>query len=419
MPLPDFQQTTRHKHSAASAEQKRQPGRGSSGTLPAKTTANCACGGQCPRCRDAANTSKPALGIEHRRIVDMPTEASPQSVLRNAVHRDVGETLPSTLMTGWSARLGRDLSTIRVHRQPEIAQAVAEGGVNGLSYGQHLFFAPGRYQPSSTAGRGLIGHELTHALQSPPSLHSARLPAISTRDTASEAEADRVGSALSQDLHAPIVAPAPMQTPNWQGDKQIAFSGSNITVSDTYVIFGDAATSAFLARFQSALDTFYNGQTFSYRGYSVTFNLSVRMARYGTYSRMVSREGDVIDETYMMDSAWDGDTSLFQVNTGSGDAGGILVLTLYEGDDEGVIAHEVGHYLSDRVGIFSEGYEEGFLSRLSALTGIGERDGSRIKPEAIMPDGRVDIMGSTSGSVTDFSLSGILDEAIDEHEETP
>lgn len=346
----------------------------------------------------------------------MTTEAAPQNILRKAVRRDPGESLPSTLMNRWSARLGRDLAPIRVHRQPEIAQAVAEGGVNGLSYGPHLFFAPGRYQPSSTAGRALIGHELTHALQSRALPGSARVPATSAHDTQSEAEADRIGSDLSQDRTLPVATPAPTQMPQWQGDKKIAFSGSNITVSDTYVLFGDAATPAFLARFQNALDTHYNGQTFSYRGYSVTFNLSVRMARYGTYSRMVSREGDVIDETYMMDSTWDGDTSLFQVNTGSGDAGGIVVLTLYEGDDEGVIAHEVGHYLSDRVGIFSEGYEEGLLSRLSALTGIGEREGSRIKPEAIMPDGRIDIMGSTSGSVTDFSLSGILDEAIDQHE---
>lgn len=97
----------------------------------------------------------------------------------------------------------------------------------------------------------------------------------------------------------------------------------------------------------------------------------------------------------------------------------LVTLTLYEGDDEGTIAHEVGHYLSDRVGYFSEGYSESFTSRLCGVTGLCDREGSQVRPEAVMPDGRVDIMASTHGTVTDFSLSGILDEAIDEHTASP
>ena len=97
----------------------------------------------------------------------------------------------------------------------------------------------------------------------------------------------------------------------------------------------------------------------------------------------------------------------------------LVTLTLYEDDDEGTIAHEVGHYLSVRVGYFSEGYSESFTSRLCAATGLCDREGSQVRPEAVMADGRVDIMASTHGTVADFSLSGILDEAIDEHTASP
>lgn len=326
------------------------------------------------------------------------------------MRHDRGRPLPSDIQQEWGPRLGRDLSSLRVHSEGESAQAVEASGANALNHGKNLFFAPGRYVPYSTAGRALLGHEVAHALQSEgsPAGHARVAP----REQVLEAEADRTGAALAHST-SPVAPLKSMSQPQaLRGDKQIAFSGSDITVSDTYVLYGDAANQTFLEKFERALTTYYNGRTFSYRGYTVTFNLSVRLARYTTRTE-IGLQGNEFEITTMTDSGWDSDTSLFEVETGSGRAGGIGTITLYETSTEGTIAHEVGHYLSDRVGYFSEGYTEGVWSRL----GLAETD-TEIRPEAIMPDGTVDIMArSQTGEVTDFSLGNILDEAIDEHEE--
>lgn len=206
--------------------------------------------------------------------------------------------------------------------------------------------------------------------------------------------------------------------PAFRGDKQISFSGKNITVEDTYVLHGPGVSDAFVERFRNALDTYYNSPAFNYRGYKVKFKLSVRRARYKTVLKRAG--GDPIEartlppreEQVMIDSATDSATKFFYVDTGQGRAGGVFEITLYETSTEGTIAHEVGHYLSDRIGYFSEGYTESVCSRLGGpKLGLCE-PGSTVRPEA-----EGDVMSrSQTGTVGEFSLSGILDAAIDAHE---
>jgi len=54
-----------------------------------------------------------------------------------------------------------DFSTVRVHEGPETA---AMGAV-AYTQGSNIHFAPGRYDPDSTRGQELIGHELAHVVQ--------------------------------------------------------------------------------------------------------------------------------------------------------------------------------------------------------------------------------------------------------------
>jgi hypothetical protein len=263
-----------------------------------------------------------------------------------------------------------------------------------MAFGRELYFAPGAYDPGSSAGRRLLGHELAHALQSDvPDGHA--IPATAPpgpRESRLEHEAWDVGSALASPSVAAVAPPSYGHPPALRGDKKVTVSGKTITVTDTYVIHGAAATTAFETRFRSALNNFYNKPVLTYKGYNVKFNLSVRQANY------VAGE--------MTDSTSDKGTELFDVKKGTGDAGGIFELTLYEGDDEATIAHEVGHYLSDKVGYFSERYSEGFFSRLSRAFG---GSGSGTTPDKGCEN---DIMATLSGTVTDCALSDFLDLAI-------
>jgi hypothetical protein len=75
--------------------------------------------------------------------------------------RPRGQELPQSLRHRMETQFGADFSAVRVH---EGHQATHVGAV-AYSQGHDLHFAPGAYDPTSTAGQELIGHELAHVVQ--------------------------------------------------------------------------------------------------------------------------------------------------------------------------------------------------------------------------------------------------------------
>jgi len=73
--------------------------------------------------------------------------------LDGAVQREAGQTM------------GQDLSGVRVHTSPEADDLSRQLGAKAFATGRDLFFREGAYNPGSSAGRELIGHELTHVVQ--------------------------------------------------------------------------------------------------------------------------------------------------------------------------------------------------------------------------------------------------------------
>lgn len=341
------------------------------------------------------------IGVKRQRDVQVSQSLSNQTLARHAKSGG-GSSLPDNLQKQWGSRLGQDLSRFRVHANGSASEAVRNSGANAISYGNNLFFANGSYNPTSSTGQELIGHELAHGLQSKPmKANSAMTP---HHDPSLEAEANRIGSSLAGSDGPVNMSNIGEASPALRGDKQISFSNSTITVCDTYVVHGPGASSSFVTKFQSALDNYYNNPSITYRGYTVNFSLSVRLQQ--TVTRTVG-----IYDWESTDWSTDPDTSMFFVATGSGTASGVGEITLYADNTEGTIAHEVGHYLSDRIGYFSEGYTEGLGSRLRLLAGMSGRH-TEVRPEAAG-----DVMArSQTGTVGEFSLSGILDAAIDRHE---
>jgi hypothetical protein len=60
---------------------------------------------------------------------------------------------------------GVDLSAVRIHTDGAAAALNRAVRAEAFTTGTDVFFAPGRYDPSSSAGRGLLAHELTHVVQ--------------------------------------------------------------------------------------------------------------------------------------------------------------------------------------------------------------------------------------------------------------
>ena len=102
-----------------------------------------------------------------------------------------GTPLPEAVRGRMEAALGADFSTVRVHVGPQAERI----GAVAFTTGSDIYFAPGRFQPDTTQGRHLLGHELVHVLQQRQG--RVRAPCgvgvAVVQDRALEAEADRLG----------------------------------------------------------------------------------------------------------------------------------------------------------------------------------------------------------------------------------
>ena len=62
-------------------------------------------------------------------------------------------------------RFGQDFSNVRVHTGAHAEQLTSAINARAFTYGNHIVFANGEFQPDSGAGKHLMGHELTHVVQ--------------------------------------------------------------------------------------------------------------------------------------------------------------------------------------------------------------------------------------------------------------
>ena len=121
--------------------------------------ASCGAGGSC----------------EDQTVRRKPEAAKPARPGRPALPRSLehhvrgltsgGEPLAPSLRLFFEPRLGQDLGQVRVHRDAD-AQAAAQAiQAQAFTFGQHIGFASGRFEPGSQQGRRLLAHELAHVAQ--------------------------------------------------------------------------------------------------------------------------------------------------------------------------------------------------------------------------------------------------------------
>jgi hypothetical protein len=104
-----------------------------------------------------------------------------------------GAPLPPDVRARMEGALGGNFAAVRVHHDA-YAQAI---GALAFTRGTDIFFAPGQFDPASTSGLELIGHELTHVKQQaegrvPVNAQIGGAPA--NDDSALEREADEYGA---------------------------------------------------------------------------------------------------------------------------------------------------------------------------------------------------------------------------------
>ena len=76
-----------------------------------------------------------------------------------------GVPIDASVRPFMEAHLGRDFSSVRVHADARAAESAAAINARAYTSGDEVVFGAGHYSPSTTSGRHLLAHELTHVIQ--------------------------------------------------------------------------------------------------------------------------------------------------------------------------------------------------------------------------------------------------------------
>jgi len=185
----------------------------------------CSCGGSCASCSDDQKI--------HRHPDARGLASTSVSGGARGQHDSGGHPLPAPVRADFEGRFGHDFSRVRVHDDAEAHDRSRRLGAEAYTFGSHIHFAAGRFEPRTPGGRALLAHELAHTLQQGSAAPAAESEvAVGEADSPLEAAADQAAhAALSGGAAGPAVArgggaapairrqPAPAPTdPGWHPD---------------------------------------------------------------------------------------------------------------------------------------------------------------------------------------------------------
>jgi hypothetical protein len=76
-----------------------------------------------------------------------------------------GQPLPKETRTFMEERFSVDFSSVRIHADTEAAKMARDLNAEAFTTGRNIYFGAGIYNPSTSAGKKLLAHELTHVVQ--------------------------------------------------------------------------------------------------------------------------------------------------------------------------------------------------------------------------------------------------------------
>lgn len=123
----------------------------------------CDCGGAAglsDKCDDCTRKNLTA----QRRVTDGARATGAPSIV-NDVAGSSGQPLDAATRAFMEPRFGHDFSNVRVHADGRAAAAARAVNAQAYTIGRDIVFGGGRYQPSTSEGKLLLAHELTHVVQ--------------------------------------------------------------------------------------------------------------------------------------------------------------------------------------------------------------------------------------------------------------
>jgi hypothetical protein len=129
-----------------------------------KLQRDCACGGTCATCQ----TDQPPRKHQRLQTKQVGSSGAAQLAAPPIVHEVLaspGQPLEASTRTFFEPRFGYDFSQVRVHTDKKARDSARALSALAYTAGSHLVFGLGQYSPTTPSGRGLLAHELAHAVQ--------------------------------------------------------------------------------------------------------------------------------------------------------------------------------------------------------------------------------------------------------------
>lgn len=104
------------------------------------------------------------------KVMRKPASAGPRAIRSDIASRiksarGKGDKLPDETKEFMESRFGTDFSNVNIHTDKNAADLSVSLNAKAFTVGGDVFFNQGRFDPSSTEGKKLIAHELTHTIQ--------------------------------------------------------------------------------------------------------------------------------------------------------------------------------------------------------------------------------------------------------------
>jgi hypothetical protein len=140
----------------------------------------------CPRCHmEMSDLQRSSINM---------IKPSPVPLVVHEVLNSPGEPLDIGTRALMEPRFGHDFSKVRIHTDGKAAESAK--AVDALAYtvGQNIVFGAGQYAPGTSAGKGLLAHELVHTLQQSNQKSFQNKLDVGKHDDVFEREADKIAS---------------------------------------------------------------------------------------------------------------------------------------------------------------------------------------------------------------------------------
>lgn len=134
--------------------------------------------------------------VEVMRSAEGRAEVAPEVEEAIQRARGNGRALDSGMRAQMESAFDADFSHVHVHSDAEADALNREVNARAFTTGQDIFFRDGEYSPSSSGGRELLAHELTHVVQQAGSTVQGQL-VIGMSGDEYEQEADRMAETVT------------------------------------------------------------------------------------------------------------------------------------------------------------------------------------------------------------------------------